>query len=62
MAPASIKELRKELAATREALALSEKLRKGLFTIFKIVEEERDELRRQLAAAPARQEGHDGGL
>lgn len=57
----STKELRKELAATRDALSLSETLRKGLFTIFKIVEEERDELRRQLAAARLRQEGDDGG-
>lgn len=41
-------DLRKELAATRQALELSERLRKGLFIAFKCVEEERDDLRRRL--------------
>lgn len=62
-----VSDLRRELAATREALALSEKLRKGLFTVFRCVEEDRDELRRQLAAAqaaakPVGEEGKDGEL
>lgn len=46
-----VSDLRKELVATREALELSEQLRKGLFLAFECVKEERDELRRRLEAA-----------
>jgi hypothetical protein len=45
-----VSDLRKEFAATREALDLSEKLRKGLFLAFQCVQEERDALRRRLEA------------